>query len=157
MITGRPIGIQEDRVFVDLIFKVNSKNIFNDGKTKKSGAVVSSMRNKWFNVKNFAPFSKLRFIGNGVSILVPVFYKPSCGSGTCKTKIASSESEFWWVAFYWERRGTTYSFVILASIEPSSHSRYFMAFTKIWPVVRASMPFWSSLISSMTNKILIWG
>ena len=59
-----------------------------------------------------------------------------------------------------QRTGTadpaTHSFVILARMDPSSQSGYFIAFAKIWPVARASAPFWSSLISSRTKRRLTW-
>ena len=154
MITGRPVGIHEGGIFVDLIFKVNSKSIFDDGEAKTNGAVVSSKRNKWFKVRNLASFSKLRFFGNGVGVPFPEVYKPSHVSGSCMEKKTSSKTEFWWVGFFIEKGSSAYSFVILAILEPSSHSGCFMASTSIWLVLRASFPFWSSLTSSATNKRL---
>jgi len=46
MITGRPVGIREGGIFVNLVFKVDSKNIFDKGEAKKNSAVVSSKRNE---------------------------------------------------------------------------------------------------------------
>ena len=60
----------------------------------------------------------------------------------------------WFVLFFFIEKGATYSFVILAIFEPSSHSECFMASTSTSPVLRASIPFWSSLTSSATNKRL---
>lgn len=95
MITGRPVGIHEGGIFVDLIIEVNSKSIFDDREAKKNSAVVSSKRNKWFKVRDLASFSKLRFFGNGVGVAFPEVYKPSHVSGSRKEKKTSSESEFW--------------------------------------------------------------
>jgi hypothetical protein len=57
---------------------------------------------------------------------------------------------FWYCNFF----ETTHSFVILAIVEPSSHSESFMALTKVRPVTCASLPFCSSLVSSRTKSKL---
>lgn len=109
MITGCPVGIHEGGIFVYLIFKVNSKSIFDEGEAKKNSAVLSSKRSKWFKVKDLASFSKLCFFGNGVGVPFPEVYKPFHVSWSCMEKKTSSESKFlWWVVcsffFHWERR-----------------------------------------------------
>lgn len=154
MITGRPVGIHEGGIFKDLIFKVNSNTIFDDGEAKENSAVVSSKRSKWFKVKDLASFSKLRFFGNSVGVPFPEIYEPFHGSGSCMEKKTSSESKFSGECGFFYEKVVPYSFVILAILEPSSHSECFMAFTSTWPVLRASIPFWSSLTSSATNKRL---
>lgn len=53
-----------------------------------------------------------------------------------------------------ESANLTYSFVIFARTEPSSQAGSCMACTKIRPVARASLPFWSSLTSSRTKRRL---
>ena len=93
MITGRPVGIHEGGIFVYFIFKVNSKSIFDDGEAKKNSAVLSPKRDKWFEVKDLASFSKFRFFGNGVSVTFPEVYKPFHVSGSCMAKKTSSESK----------------------------------------------------------------
>ena len=155
MITGRPAGIHEGGIFIDLIFKVNSKNIFNDGEARKNSAVVASKRSIWFKVKDLATFPKLRFFGNSVGVPFPQVYKSFHVPGSCMERKTGSESEtsgeFF---FFFIEKVVSYSFVILAILEPSSHSGSFMAFTSTWPVLTASDPFWSSLTSSATNKRL---
>ena len=157
MIAGCPVGIHEGRIFVDLVFKVNSKGIFDDGEAKKNSAVLSSKSSKRFEAKDLASFSKLCFFGNGVGVPFPEVYKSFHVSGSCMEKKTSSESKIfgeWDFLLYFFENVVPYSFVILAILEPSSHSECFMAFTSTWPVLRASVPFWSSLTSSATNKRL---
>ena len=95
MIASSPIGIQEGSILVDLIFQVDSKNEFDEGEAKKNSAVVSSKRNKRFNVKNFPSFSKLRFFGNGVGVPFAEVYKPPHVSRPREREKASSESKSW--------------------------------------------------------------
>jgi hypothetical protein len=112
MITGRPVGIHEDGIFVDLIFKVNSKSIFDDGEAKKNSAVLSSKSSKRFKVKDLASFSKLRFFGNGVGVLFPKVYKPFHVSGSCMEKKTSSESKISgeWGVFFFHSEGSALLF-----------------------------------------------
>lgn len=93
MIAGRPVGIHEGGIFVDLVFKVNSKSIFDDGEAKKNSAVLSSKSSERFKAKDLASFSKLRFFGNGVCVPFPKVYKPFHVSGSCMEKKTSSESK----------------------------------------------------------------
>ena len=94
MIAGCPVGIHEGRIFVDLVFKVNSKGIFDDGEAKKNSAVLSSKSSKRFEAKDLASFSKLCFFGNGVGVPFPEVYKSFHISGSCMEKKTSSESKF---------------------------------------------------------------
>ena len=92
MITGSPVGIHEGGILVDLIFKVNSKSIFDDREAKRNSAVVSSKRSEGFKGKDLASFPKLRFFGNSVGVPFPKIYKSFHVSGSCMEKKTSSES-----------------------------------------------------------------
>lgn len=157
MVACCPICLHKDGVLINVLRKIYSENVFIESKAQENGTVVPAKWDILLHREDLSCLSQFRFPGHTTRIFTTELYeaveiiRPCQLNETCAKAIHFVSAIQTIVR---NHQNWTHSLVILATTESSSDSGFLMVSTKLRQVWLASLPFWSSLISSTTNNTL---